>query len=125
MGFWFFMLLNNLLVPVLMIGFGTQFRRKPPKEINDIYGYRTKMSRLNKNTWEYAHLYFGNLWLRMGLGMLPLTVVCMLPFIGKDENVVGIAGAVIMTVQVLLLLLPIVWTERELHRRFDAQGRRK
>ncbi len=77
------------------------------------------MSMLNRETWDYAHLYFGRQWLRMGLCVLPFTVIGMLMVYGQDETVVGIVGGAVAAVQIFLMLLPIVWTERELHRRFD------
>ena len=43
-GFWIFMLLTDLLIPLLMIGLGRLFMKRPPKRINGIYGYRTKRS---------------------------------------------------------------------------------
>ena len=39
-GFWFFMLVMVLLVPLTMMLFGYLFYFKPPKDINGIYGYR-------------------------------------------------------------------------------------
>lgn len=125
MWFWIFMLVNNLILPVLMLAFGKLFQTKPPKAINSIYGYRTKMSSLNQDTWNYAHLYFGKLWLRMGIGMLALTVLGMLVVYGKDENTVGLFGGIVISIQVLLLFLSIARTEWELRRRFDADGDRK
>ena len=44
MGFWIFMLVMDLLIPVTMVFIGKRFQKKPPKEINGIYGYRTAMS---------------------------------------------------------------------------------
>ena len=105
MWFWVFMTASCMLVPVLMILFGKLFAKKAPPQINHLYGYRTKMSRLNMDTWNYAHHFFGRLWFRMGCVMLPGTVFCM--------------------VLVVLLIVPLIRTERELHRIFDAQGRRR
>ena len=34
MGFWIFMLIMDLLLPFMMIGFGRYFMKKAPKEIN-------------------------------------------------------------------------------------------
>ena len=51
MGFWIFMLVMDLLIPVTMVFIGKRFQKKPPKEINGIYGYRTAMSMKNKETW--------------------------------------------------------------------------
>ena len=44
MGFWIYMLLMNLLNTFTLIGFGKHFMRKAPKEINEVFGYRTPMS---------------------------------------------------------------------------------
>lgn len=119
------MFLMELMIPVLMTGFGRHFQKHAPRQINAVYGYRTKMSMKNMDTWQYAHQYFGRLWFRYGCFMLPLSVFVMLPMIGKDEDVTGIFGTVIITVQMAGLLLPVVRTEHELHRMFDSQGRRK
>ena len=54
MGFWIYMLIMDLLVPVTLIGFGKYFKTKAPKEINAVFGYRTSMSMKNRDTWEFA-----------------------------------------------------------------------
>lgn len=41
---------------------------------------------------------------------------------GQGENAVGIGGAVLISAQMAALLLPIWMTERELRRKFDADG---
>lgn len=125
MWFWVFMTASCMLVPVLVILFGKLFAKKAPPQINHLYGYRTKMSRLNMDTWNYAHHFFGRLWFRMGCVMLPGTVFCMVLLYGRDENTIGTACSVLVAVQVVLLIVPLIRTERELHRIFDAQGRRR
>ena len=55
MGFWIFMLLMNLMIPLTMIGFGRSFMKNTPKEINAVFGYRTSISMKNKDTWENPH----------------------------------------------------------------------
>ena len=52
MGFWIFMRVMDLLIPVTMVFIGKRFQKKPPKEINAMYGYRTAMSMKNKETWK-------------------------------------------------------------------------
>ena len=61
MGFWIFMLLMDLLLPLMMAGFGKLFMTKSPQNINVAFGYRTTMSMKNKDTWEFAHKYCGKL----------------------------------------------------------------
>lgn len=45
---------------MIIIGFGMMFMRHIPYEINMVFGYRTKMSTKNRDTWEFAHQYCGN-----------------------------------------------------------------
>ena len=62
MGFWIFMLIMVLLIPLTMIFFGWLLFRKTPKEINYVYGYRTKRSMMNEGTWRFANQYCGKAW---------------------------------------------------------------
>ena len=48
MGFWIFVLIMDLLIPCVMIGFGKYFMKKAPNEINAMFGYRTSMSMKKK-----------------------------------------------------------------------------
>ena len=54
MGFWIFMLLTALLIPLTLICFGARFVSKPPDRINAVYGYRTRRSMKNADTWRFA-----------------------------------------------------------------------
>ncbi len=118
MGFWIFMVCMNLLIPLAMLGFGVVFLRWPPRKINGVYGYRTARSMASQEAWDFAHAYFGRLWTRMGLVMLPLSVLAMLPCLGKGENMVGLWGGVLSAVECVPMLLAIVPTEKALKKRF-------
>ena len=122
MGFWIFMFIMDLLCPLVMIAFGRRFINNPPKSVNSFYGYRTKLSMKNETTWKYAHKIAGKIWLYGGLVLLPLSVVAMLFFIGKDIDTVGTAGGIISYIQIIVLLLTLVLTEIELHKHFDKNG---
>lgn len=124
-GFWLFMLFTDLLVPVIMIGFGGYFSNRAPKEVNGLFGYRTPRSMKNQETWQFAHHYSGKLMFRWGWVLLPLSVAALLPFWGQSEDAVGMAGAVICCVQIVPLLGVIAVTERALKRNFDDDGNRK
>jgi hypothetical protein len=116
------MFIMDLLCPLVMIVFGRRFINNPPKSINSFYGYRTKLSMKNETTWKYSHKIAGKIWLYCGLVLLPLSVVAMLFFIGKDIDTVGTAGGIISSIQVIVLLLTLVLTEIELHKHFDKNG---
>lgn len=122
MGFWIFMTICNFLIPILMIVIGRVFVKNPPKTINGFYGYRTSMSRKNQATWDFAQLYCGKLWWKIGWIMLPLSVIAMLPAIGKNDDIVGGVGAVVETVECITLFLSLLPVERALKKRFDKDG---
>ena len=124
MGFWVFMLLCDLLIPIAMIVFGTRFVKKPPSRINSLYGYRTARSMKSQAAWDFAHRYCGRLWRAMGWAMLPLSVLAMLPALGRDADFTGFLGGAVAVVQCVVMFVPtLVMTEGALKRRFDSKGR--
>ena len=125
MGFWIYMLIMNLLIPMTMIGFGLLFVKKAPHDINYLFGYRTEMSMKTRDTWDFAHQYIGRLWLLIGLVLLPVSVVPPLFTLGRGEDTIGTVGAVVVLVQIAALMIPIFPTESALRRTFDKDGRRK
>ncbi len=122
MGFWFSMFVCNLLVPILMIAFGFAMDRHPPKQINNIYGYRTARSSKSQATWDFAQQYCGRLWLKIGAALLPVSIIIQLPFFRSDINTVGIMSVILCTVQCTVLLLSILPVQSALKHNFDAKG---
>ena len=127
MNFWIFMLVMNLLTPLVMIIYGRVFEKKPPKIARSkfAFGYRTVMSMRNEETWEYAHRFFGKLWFRFGIAVGLISIIVLFFFIGKDKDTVGFAGMIICYVKLVAMLLPVIPTELALRRRFDKNGNRK
>jgi len=125
MGFWIFIMVMNLLLPVTMISFGRYFMKKAPNEINAVFGYRTSMSMKNKDTWEFAHKYCGKIWYVYGLAILPITVIFMLLIIGKNKDYIGTIGGIICGVQLIPLIGSIFQTEIALNKNFDKNGKRR
>lgn len=122
LGYWLFMLAVILLMPLTMIIFGRHFMHNPPKDINGSYGYRTSMSMKSRETWDFAHRYFGKLWFILGLILLPLSAAAMLFLLGKSVGTIGNASIVIMAVQLVFVIVPIFPTEAALKRNFDFNG---
>ena len=125
MGFWIFMFIMVLLIPLTMIFFGWLLFRKTPKEINYVYGYRTKRSMMNEETWRFANQYFGKVWYLCGLISAPLSVIAIAIVFGKGLGTVGTVGGIITMLQMLPLIGAIVPTESELKKNFDENGRRR
>ena len=123
-GFWLFMLLMALLIPAIMVAFGVVCQKNPPQNINSWYGYRTRRSMASPEAWAFAHRACGRIWRRCGIVMLPISVLLMLPVLGRDVSVVGIWACVLVTVQCVLLIATIFPVERALKENFDQFGHR-
>ena len=123
--FWLFMLAMGLLIPLLMVFFGRRFLKKPPSRINDFYDYRTAMSMKNAETWRFAHAVCGRLWSRVGLVLLPLSLLPFLFFIGADENRIGTVGTVVCLIQTAVLVASLIPVEAALRKNFDKDGKQR
>ena len=123
--FWLFMLIIDLLIPIMMIGFGRIFVTRPPKKINHIYGYRTAMSMKSNETWVFAHPYFGKWWFTIGLFLLPLSVISLLFVWNSQIHTIGMVGGVICLIQLFPLVFPVFPTEKKLKQLFDKNGQHK
>ena len=125
MGFWIFMFVMDLLIPLTMIGFGRLFIKRAPGEVNGVFGYRTFMSMKNKDTWEFAHKYFGKLWYVSGLITLVITVIALIPVIGATKNTIGLVGGIVCGIQMIPLIVTIIPTEIALNKEFDKTGNKR
>lgn len=125
MWFWVFMLAVNLLLPLSMLGFGSLFYKKPPDKINSAFGYRTKMSMKNRDTWKFAHRICGKLWRTLGIALLVLTIIAMLFLLGRGIETIAFFAAGILVFQLIAMLGSIIPVERALRKTFDENGRRR
>ncbi|MCR6515388.1 SdpI family protein [Clostridium sp. LY3-2] len=115
-----FIFINYLLIPGVMILFGGLFLKKPPKEINGLYGYRTTMSMKNKDTWDFANKAIGKLWFKLGIALFIITVI-----LGFNKELLGKYGLVLLYLQIAALILSIFPVEKKLKENFNKNGTRK
>jgi uncharacterized membrane protein len=125
MGFWIFLFVSNLLIPLIMILFGSYFKKKAPKTINHVFGYRTTMSMKTPETWVFAHTHCGRIWARVGWALLTFSILAMLLLYGKGIDTIGAWGAALSLIQLLVLILSIIPTELALRKIFDSSGKRR
>ncbi len=125
MGFFIAMFVCNLLMPSIMLIGGYCMYKKPPKEINGFVGYRTAMSKKNKDTWTFAHDYCGRLWIKLGFIILIPTILVQIPFVHSSDDAVGIVALIVEMVQLAVLIGSIVSVEKALKRTFDENGVRR
>lgn len=122
---WLLMLLSDFIIPVTMIGAGLLLEKRPPKEINGVFGYRTSQSMKSKDAWEFAQKYCGRIWRVCGCVMFPVTVIAMLFVFGKNEDTICTVGLIVCGVQLAFLVGSIAPVERALKKNFDYYGFRK
>ena len=120
-----FNLVIDLLVPFIMIGFGWRFMKKPPKDINGAYGYRTSMSMKNQDTWAFAHQVCGRVWFAVGWVMLPLAVLAWRQTLPRSVGDAGFLTAAITFLEAVVLILTIIPVEVALGKAFDRNGNRR
>lgn len=122
MKMWLFMLFVVLILPLIMFMSSFVFIAGGPKNINNIFGYRTNRSMINKDTWAFAHEYCGKLWLKIGICFILVSIIIMLCLIKTDQRVFVSAGFVIFIAQFITLFFSIYKTEKALKENFDSDG---
>ena len=120
-----FWLLCDLFIPFIMTVVGRMTSKHCPKNINSLIGYRTTRSMKNMDTWKFAHEYCGKLWWKIGSIMIILSALIYIPLYQSDNNVIGIAGVVLITIQCIILIVSIYPTEKALKEHFNNDRTRK
>ena len=96
--------------------------KRPPKKINAFVGYRTSRSMDNQESWNFANKHSGKLMIMFGIIAIIPSVVIMLPFYGSDDDTIGMISTVIMVFQFILIIIPIILTERILKRKVKEEN---
>ena len=125
MGFWWYMLFCNLLIPIIITIGGIVMHKNGPKKINSLYGYRTTRSMKNMDTWKFANEYCGRLMWIIGIVTMVPSGLIMIPFYGSSEDTIGFVGLVVSGIQVVTLILSIIPTELALKKNFNDDGTRR
>ena len=108
----------SVFVPVLVLLFGILLRKHPP-EPNGLFGYRTKRSMRNAQTWRFAQAYLAKLWIPTGAVMLAVSAAVTAVFWDKDPNAFGKSVEWISYAQIAIMVLTIPLTEQALKKEFD------
>lgn len=115
---WLVCLLAVLIIPVLMVILGKIFRDNPPKEINNVKGYRTRRSMASQEAWDYANRLMGRIQFIVGLCLLLLSVIAHLFFIKASLSVISIETFVLVMFQTVVLVLSNIPVEKSLKEKF-------
>ena len=117
--------LCSLIVPLTMLVFGVWMRRRPPKDVGGAFGYRTRRSTQNEETWRFAHEKCGRVWTWTGLVLLIVTAAWMIVLWGNGVDAMTKWTTTLSMAQVVVLLLTIVPVEHALKKHFDDNGNPK
>ncbi len=115
-----FFTICNLVIPVVMIAVGFLIRKVPPKTVNKVYGYRTKRSMKDENTWLIAHRLYA-VWVTT-YGCLAFLFAVGLSLMLKNEvpELLATVQLYVIGIELIFLFLPILHTESML-KHFENQ----
>lgn len=119
------MLISVAFIPLLLIVIGKIFEKYPSKEPNIAIGFRTKLSMMNKETWDYAQRLFPKVWISLGRTLLPLSLIILFLLYSEDKDYTGNLALILMLVQVILMLGSILYVNLKLKKAFNSDGSRK
>lgn len=125
MCFWWFMLLCDLIIPIVMVIAGRMMWKHCPKHINSMLGYRTTRSMKNMDTWKFANEHCGRLWYKMGLFMLAFSVLVSVLLLRTNDNTYSMISLIFVLLQCIILIVSIIPTELALKKMFYEDGTRK
>jgi len=95
------LLASPALVGIIFIIAGVVARRFPPRQINYIYGYRSRKSMSSQANWDLANSYYTGIMIRAGVAMMGLGLILSLfsdniQFLSIFTVLSGVAGGLII-----------------------------
>ena len=118
-------MITIFLLPLVMVICGMSYTKRGPKKITRLQGYRSKMSMKNRETWDFAHKNLGDLWFKLGAPLLAVTSVVSLLVFRETTKQITTWCCVIFVIQLVIMVLPVAYTEKALKENFDENGKWK
>ena len=116
--------ISNMGIPVILLIIGICFTVKPTGKINNLSGHRTKYSKLNQQTWDYAQKTMGRTYLIVGAiyTIISALVNIILFKRGIKGDDLWLAVGIVVLLQCTAPLIEYLVVENGLKRRFDENG---
>lgn len=124
MKFWALMLIMDLIIPFIMIGFGV-YLLNSARGIKELFGYKTAMMIKNRDTEKFAFDFCRKYYIFIGLIMVPISVKAMTTVISDTTGKIALIGGMICLVQGLLFADAPLVAEIVLKKTFDKDGNRR
>ena len=109
---------SGLNCPALCALAGRWLWKHPPKERNNIVGYRTRRSGRSQAAWDFAQVYSGKWMFRSNLVSLAGSALILLFLQLFRSGSLSWGAMALMGAQLVVLIAVIPATERQLKRRF-------
>ena len=120
---YFALMITIFLLPLVMVICGMSYTKRGPKKITRLQGYRSKMSMKNRETWDFAHKNLGDMWFKLGAPLLAVTSVVSLLVFRESTEQITTWCCVIFVIQLVIMVLPVAYTEKALKENFDENGK--
>ena len=117
------LMITIFLLPLVMVICGMSYTKRGPMRITRLQGYRSKMSMKNRETWDFAHKNLGDLWFKLGAPLLAVTSVVSLLVFRETTEQITTWCCVIFVIQLVIMVLPVAYTEKALKENFDENGK--
>ncbi|MFF2019927.1 SdpI family protein [Paenibacillus sp. NPDC058177] len=95
-------LIITLLIGLITCVTGLIVKKKPPKTINSLYGYRTRRSMKSQLLWDEANRYSAELMIRYGLAYALIGLILSLLFEGTYLSLV-VTGLIFVPFTLLII----------------------
>ena len=113
------LLIGILLPAVLVLLSGFLWQRFPSKKINHLYGYRTRRSMQNQQTWDYANRIGPVMFIKTGIYLIIIGVLAYWLFSPNTAILISIVAMVVG------LIAGLISCEQKLAQHFDEKGNPK
>lgn len=90
------------------------------KDINDLSGYRSKRSKMNQETWDFAQRYAAKLSLYTFFPSLILAIATIPFYFDKTAEERGWLALIIVLIQMISFVVIIIGSESALNKRFGT-----
>ena len=101
--------------PIFLLG-GLFLFKFPPKNINFLYGYRTKSSMKSQVRWDFAQIHSSKEMMKWGVFLTILGLIGSILNLSKSHNL--ILGLVFLIISTISL---IIQTEKAIKNKFDIE----
>ncbi len=106
-------------VPAAMIGTGKKILSDMPP-IGAWYGFKSKYSLINNESWEFANNNMAKLWINIGETLTPAAAIAMIFCFGKDKNTILSYFGLILLVDVISMLYSRFYVSKLLKEKYDT-----